>query len=51
VEDKCPEVLTLLIPSDPAEIPQWLNQVWAFDKFQARNLDTSAETRGRALTA
>jgi hypothetical protein len=51
VEDKCPEVLTLLVPSDPAEIPQWLNQVWAFDKFQARDLDTSAETRGRALTA
>ena len=51
VENRCPEVLTLLVPSDPVEIPQWLNQVWAFDKVQARNLNTNAETRGHAVTA
>jgi acyl carrier protein len=31
VEVKCPEVLTLLAPVDPGEIPSWLKHVWAFD--------------------
>jgi acyl carrier protein len=51
VENRCPEVLTLLVPSNPVEIPQWLNQVWAFDKVRTRDLNTSAETRGHAVTA
>jgi predicted enzyme involved in methoxymalonyl-ACP biosynthesis len=32
VEAVCPEVLTLQVPTDPAEIPTWLKHVWAFDR-------------------
>ena len=32
VEAACPEVLTLQVPADPAEIPTWLKHVWAFDR-------------------
>jgi FkbH-like protein len=31
VEAQCPEVLTLALPPDPAEIPEFLAHVWAFD--------------------
>jgi FkbH-like protein len=31
VEAQCPEVLTLALPPDPAEIPAFLAHVWAFD--------------------
>ena len=31
VEDAEPEVLTLALPEDPAEIPHFLEHVWAFD--------------------
>lgn len=32
VRARCPEVLTLQLPADPEEIPDFLNHVWAFDK-------------------
>ncbi len=31
VEAQCPEVLTLALPPDPAEIPEFLAHIWAFD--------------------
>lgn len=31
VRANCPEVLTLQLPENPSEIPQWLKHVWAFD--------------------
>lgn len=35
VEAACPEVLTLLVPTDPDEISTWLKHVWAFDRRSA----------------
>jgi FkbH-like protein len=32
VRARCPEVLTLLLPSDPESIPLFLKHVWAFDQ-------------------
>jgi FkbH-like protein len=31
VEANCPEALALALPADPAEIPEFLRHVWAFD--------------------
>jgi FkbH-like protein len=31
VEANCPEVLTLQLPDDPGQIPQFLNHCWVFD--------------------
>jgi FkbH-like protein len=39
-----PEVLTLQVPADPNEIPQWLRRVWAFDRPFA-----TAEDRRRSV--
>lgn len=35
VEAGSPEVLTLLLPEDAAEIPTWLKHVWAFDHVKS----------------
>ncbi|MGN6644204.1 MAG: HAD-IIIC family phosphatase, partial [Verrucomicrobiota bacterium] len=34
VEANCPEVLTLQLPEDPAQIPHFLQHCWAFDHAQ-----------------
>ena len=44
VQAHCPEVLTLQLPSDSAEIESFLNHVWAFD-----HLKITAEDRKRTL--
>lgn len=31
VQAQCPEVLTVALPEDPAEIPEFLEHLWAFD--------------------
>ncbi len=43
VQANCPEVLTLLLPDDPALIPQFLDHCWVFD-----HLKLTAEDRNRA---
>jgi aryl carrier-like protein len=40
-----PEVLTLQVPADPNEIPQWLQRVWVFD----RPLATPEDRRRSAM--
>ncbi|MGK7932257.1 MAG: HAD-IIIC family phosphatase, partial [Microcystaceae cyanobacterium] len=42
VRANCPEVLTLQVPENPQEIPQWLKHIWAFDIVQ-----TTAEDKKR----
>ncbi len=42
VRANCPAVLTLQLPKDDAEIPQFLDHIWAFD-----NLKTTAEDKKR----
>lgn len=42
VRANCPEVLTLNLPENPVEIPDFLNHVWAFD-----TLKTTSEDKGR----
>jgi FkbH-like protein len=44
VKARCPDVLTLELPRDPAQIPQVLRHVWAFD-----HLGTSHEDRQRTV--
>ncbi len=44
VQDRCPEVLTLQLPQDAAEIPRFLEHSWAFD-----HLKITAEDRQRPL--
>lgn len=39
VRARYPEVLTLQLPSDPAQIPSYLDQVWAFDKAKITTED------------
>ncbi|HEX6292065.1 MAG TPA: amino acid adenylation domain-containing protein [Herpetosiphonaceae bacterium] len=34
VQAHCPDVLTLQLPEDPSQIPQFLNHVWAFDRLK-----------------
>ncbi len=34
VRANCPEVLTLLLPADPERIPEFLNNVWGFDRLK-----------------
>ncbi|HWD93513.1 MAG TPA: amino acid adenylation domain-containing protein [Verrucomicrobiae bacterium] len=40
VEANCPGVLTLQLPEDPAEIPQFLKHCWAFDVLKVTAEDT-----------
>jgi FkbH-like protein len=42
VRANCPEILTLHLPQDPAEIPKFLEHVWAFD-----HLEITAEDQER----
>lgn len=44
VRANCPDVVTLQLPADPAQIPHFLNQVWAFDVGQTTAED---QQRGR----
>jgi FkbH-like protein len=39
VEADSPEALALLLPEDPAEIPRFLDHVWAFDRFEVTRED------------
>jgi len=39
VREHCPDVLTLLLPSDSATIPFYLKHVWAFDQDQLTEED------------
>jgi FkbH-like protein len=39
VEAQCPEVLTLLLPQDDAEIPGFLKNVWALDHWKITSED------------
>lgn len=39
VQTGCPEVLTLALPPDPAEIPDFLRNVWAFDHLRVTEED------------
>ena len=43
VQANCPEVLTLQLPEDPAQLPQFLNHCWVFDRLRV-----TAEDRQRA---
>ena len=56
VEANCPGVLTLQLPENPAEIPQFLKHCWAFDVSQSdggrraprRNVSRKPAARGIA---
>ncbi len=39
VQANCPQVLSLQLPSDPAEIPEFLKHVWAFDHLNVTEED------------
>ena len=39
MQSGCPEVLTLTLPADPAEIPEFLRHVWAFDHLRVTEED------------
>ncbi len=39
VRANCPQVLTLQLPKDPAQIPQFLAHVWAFDSLRVTGVD------------
>lgn len=43
VQANCPEVLTIQLPDDPRQIPNFLSHCWAFD-----HLSITAEDRNRA---
>lgn len=45
VQTNCPEVLTLQLPSNPQEIPQFLEHVWAFDHLQTTQADQQRTTQ------
>lgn len=52
VQAACPEVLTLCLPPEAADIPSFLPTVWAFDRFQISSEDrlrhsTMVENRHR----
>jgi amino acid adenylation domain-containing protein/FkbH-like protein len=40
VQANCPEVLIVQLPSDPADIPHFLQHVWAFDQIAVTAEDT-----------
>ncbi len=44
VQVNCPEVLTLQLPGDPADIPVFLNHVWAFDHLKITEEDKKRTT-------
>jgi len=44
VRNRCPEVLTVQLPSDPGTIPAFLEHAWVFDRFGA-----TEEDRNRAV--
>ncbi|HEY1270473.1 MAG TPA: HAD-IIIC family phosphatase [Terriglobales bacterium] len=44
VEARCPEVLTLQLPEDLAELPHFLSHVWAFDRLKVTNEDARRST-------
>jgi FkbH-like protein len=39
VRNRCPEVLTIQLPSDPLAIPAFLDHMWAFDRMAATQED------------
>jgi FkbH-like protein len=39
VRNRCPEVLTIQLPSDPLAIPAFLDHMWAFDRMAATEED------------
>ncbi len=39
VQANCPEVLTLLLPTKVAEIPRFLQHIWAFDRLKVTTED------------
>ena len=39
VQARCPEVLTLQLPDDPEQIPEFLNHVWPFDTLRVTDAD------------
>src|SRR6185437_8109925 len=39
VKENCPEVLPLLLPEDPAQIPSFLRSVWVFDHWKVTQED------------
>ncbi len=39
VAANCPNVTTLLVPGDPAQIPEFLRHLWAFDLGKATSVD------------
>jgi FkbH-like protein/FkbM family methyltransferase len=41
VRANCPEVLTLQLPSDPASIPGFLRDIWAFDYLKVTEEDAA----------
>jgi FkbH-like protein len=44
VRNRCPEVLTIQLPSDPKAIPAFLDHMWVFDR-----MGTTEEDRNRAV--
>jgi FkbH-like protein len=44
VRNRCPEVVTIQLPSDPNAIPAFLDHMWIFDRFSA-----TEEDRNRAV--
>ena len=45
VQASCPEVLTLQLPTETSEIPEFLTHVWAFDQFNATAEDAQRTKR------
>ncbi len=45
MNERLPEVLTLLLPSDPDSIPMFLEHVWAFDRFRVTEADQKRTER------
>lgn len=40
VQAHCPEILTLQLPEDPDQIPNFLNHIWPLDTLKVTNADT-----------
>ena len=47
VEANCPEVMTLLLPEDPAQIPQFLAHCWVLDQLRVTQDDRQRAQRYR----
>jgi FkbH-like protein len=45
VQANCPEVLTLLLPANPEDIPRFLKHVWAFDHLKVTEEDKKRTER------